>query len=190
MRILAIDPGNIESAYVLLDAPTGLNQILLDKGKIDNRFLRDGKLKELLFLQPDEIAIEMIASYGMSVGQPLFDSCVWIGIFKNYIENHSNIRVKLIFRKTIKMHHSHSVRAKDGDINTVLQAKYGFDNTIKKPNKFYWNEWVEKNKGAKSMNGDIWAALALATYILEPKDYPLSNLQEREEMKLTPNLIW
>lgn len=181
MIVLAIDPGNIESAFVLWSGGK-----CLDKGKIPNEKLLK---KNWHIIGSIEIAIEMVSSYGMAVGQEVFDTCVWIGIFKSHFEQLYNCKVKLIFRKTIKMHHCHSVRAKDGEVNVVLRQKYGEDNTVKVANEVYWNEIVEFNNGAKYMNGDIWSAFALATYMTEPKDYPIKNLQEREENKLTRNLL-
>jgi hypothetical protein len=74
MRVLAIDPGNVESAYLLLEDET-----ILSFAKLPNADMRrvldtsrgDGTL----------LAVEMIASYGMAVGATVFDTCVWIGRF-------------------------------------------------------------------------------------------------------------
>ena len=72
--VLAIDPGNIESAYCLIDKETYKP---IEFGKVDNTRL----LMLLGELDYKELAIEMIASYGMPVGKEVFDTCVWIGRF-------------------------------------------------------------------------------------------------------------
>ncbi len=56
MKILAIDPGNLESAYCLMDSETYKP---LEFGKIDNKQLRYG----LYNAEYDVLIIEMIASY-------------------------------------------------------------------------------------------------------------------------------
>lgn len=56
MRILAIDPGNTESAYCLIDTKTYKP---LEFGKIENNSLRVGMYNT----DYDMLIIEMIASY-------------------------------------------------------------------------------------------------------------------------------
>ena len=63
--ILAIDPGSEQSAYVLLS----LNYEILEFGKVDNEKLCNSISKQYGQV---EIAIEMIASYGMPVGAEVF----------------------------------------------------------------------------------------------------------------------
>lgn len=188
MIILAIDPGNEFSGVVIWD---DVQQIILFKHKLNNLELIN-KIKDLSQdIKIGLCAIEMISSYGLAVGQTTLDTCVWIGIFKQALENELYLpKVRLIFRKTIKMHHCQNIRIKDGELNMALRNKYGEDNTVKTPNPIYYNEIQQYNGSYPYMNGDIFAAFALALYISEPKDYPLSNLQEREENKLTKNLLY
>lgn len=69
--ILAIDPGNIQSAYVIVDDDYSIHGF----GKIENR-----ELKEIVRnTECDELVIEMIACYGMPVGKEVFDTCIFIG---------------------------------------------------------------------------------------------------------------
>jgi hypothetical protein len=65
--ILAIDPGNVESAYVVLDD----NLKAVEFAKIKNELLI-GFLYGDRFLKVNNFAIEMIASYGMAVGKEVF----------------------------------------------------------------------------------------------------------------------
>lgn len=147
--ILAIDPGNIESGYVILNDDLSIRI----KGKVKN--------EEILYiintfgwLNQKDIAIEMIASYGMAVGQSVFETCVWIGRF---IEKASqwNIEPKYIYRKDEKMNLCNSMKAKDSNITQALIDRFA-PNT---PNK---------GKGTKSNPGwfhgfkkDIWSAYAV-----------------------------
>jgi len=82
-RTLAIDPGNVESAYVIFDGKT-----ILDKHKIPNKELLE-LINPVLEMSCEfnEVAIEMFSSYGMAVGQTTFDSCVWFRTPRFYLES-------------------------------------------------------------------------------------------------------
>ena len=90
MLIFAIDPGNTESAYALIEMPYFQ---LWDFGKVENERL----LESIPFHagQADRFAIEMVASYGMPVGKDVFETCVWIGRFIQAAEKqHTPSRVR------------------------------------------------------------------------------------------------
>ena len=149
MRILGIDPGNIESAYVIYD---GMD--IIEFGKISN-FAMIGKIWTC---KCNNIVIEMISSYGMPVGKDIFETCVWIGRFVQKCSMETNIFCKLIYRKEIKMNLCNSTRAKDSNIIQALVDRFG--NT---------NEHGKYSKGTKRNPGffygfskDIWQALAVA----------------------------
>lgn len=145
MKILAIDPGNIESAYCVIDSktykPLGFN-------KIKNETLEVGFWNQNQY-KIDKLVIEMIASYGMPVGKEVFDTCVWIGRF---IEAYDK-DYKFIYRKDEKMNLCHSMKAKDSNIRQALIDRFGVVGTKKKPGWFY---------GFKK---DIWSAYAVRCYI-------------------------
>ena len=65
MKILSIDPGNIESGYTYIESNPFT---ILDFGKIANEDL----LSYCFSYEYDYLAIEMVASYGMPVGQTIF----------------------------------------------------------------------------------------------------------------------
>ena len=72
--IIAIDPGNRQSAYCVIDCNT-LRP--LEFGKVDNEELRN----KLVFANEQGwqwAVIEMVASYGMAVGREVFDTVLWI----------------------------------------------------------------------------------------------------------------
>lgn len=141
--ILAIDPGSTESAYVLYDGKR-----LLEFGKVENDVLL-GRIP--FWREPtDELAIEMIASYGMPVGAEVFETCVWIGRFVQAW----NQRHTLVYRKDVKLHLCGQPRAKDGNIRQALIDRYG---------------GKDKAIGRKATPGplfgvsaDVWSALAVA----------------------------
>ena len=89
----------------------------------------------------------------MSVGQTVFETCVWIGRFKEIAEA-QNIKVDYIYRKDEKMNLCYSMKAKDSNIRQALIDSFGVVGTKKNPGWFY---------GFKK---DIWAAYAVGiTYL-------------------------
>lgn len=149
--IYAVDPGNEQSGYAIFRADS-LKPI--EFGKIDNEQL----LEKIAASKPtDELAIEMIASYGMAVGASVFDTCVWTGRF---IQAFNGNKVTRIFRREEKMHICHSPNAKDSNIRVALidrfaeHDKVGGKGTKKDPDFFY------------GFKADCWAAFAVGlTYI-------------------------
>jgi hypothetical protein len=146
--LMAIDPGNIESAWALYDTH---RHRLEDFGKQANAQIRD-RLR-LWRGEVDHVAIEMIASYGMPVGAEVFDTCVNIG---RLIEAWGNEReTTLVYRREVKLHLCGQARAKDINIRAALIDRFG-------PGR-------EKAIGTKSSPGplyrvsaDVWSALAVA----------------------------
>lgn len=89
----------------------------------------------------------------MAVGQTVFETCVWIGRFKEIAEA-QNIKVDYIYRKDEKMNLCYSMKAKDSNIRQALIDRFGVVGTKKNPGWFY---------GFKK---DIWAAYAVGiTYL-------------------------
>lgn len=149
-RVLAIDPGPTESAYVLF-----IDGEIRGFGKIPNHAM----VQEIEVCQykVDHLAIEMIASYGMAVGAEVFETCVWIGRFiqRAVSTNIPEKQIALIKRLEVKLAVCKSPKANDASIRQALIDRYG-------PGK-------EKAIGTKAAPGplyhikaDIWAALALA----------------------------
>lgn len=160
MRILAIDPGNIESAYVIWD---GTN--VLEKDKIENSLLLD-KITNFDLRENTEspiLAIEMVASYGMPVGATVFDTCVWIGRFIQEYKKSIGDNYFQVYRKDIKMHLCHSPRAKDSNVIQALVDRFGDTHNHGK-----YGKGVKKNKGFFfGFHKDIWQAMAVAVYFYD-----------------------
>lgn len=154
-QLLAIDPGPTESGFVLLDK----NNIPLSKGKVDNQEVLDlckGHLGQL--------AIEKIASYGMPVGQEVFETCVISGRFiQAYIDNPFWPQLATIFRPTRKEIVNWlcgTSKATDSNVRRALLDLYPMTGGGKTP-----------QIGTKALPGplygfskDMFAALAVGLY--------------------------
>lgn len=155
--ILAIDPGSTESGYALINVQT---RRPVDVGKIPNHELLDMLGTTVDHELLEHIVIEMIASYGMSVGREVFDTCVWVGRFQQVALAAAvhGTPVDLVYRREVKLHHCHSSKAKDSNISQALVDRfaYGVGNhgkgTKADPGWFY------------GFRADIWQAYALAVY--------------------------
>ena len=141
--ILAIDPGTTKSAYVVYD-PSG--PTIIDKGIRDNNDLCLSLSESVLF-KVDMVAIEMIQSYGMAVGQEVFDTCVWIGRFLQVVLNR-DFHAKFVYRKDVKMHLCGTTKAKDANIRQALIDLLGKEAT-------------------KGVAKDMWAALGVAVTVAQ-----------------------
>jgi hypothetical protein len=143
MRLLAIDPGTTESAWVVWD---GVRVVAHAKESNDTLMLR---------ILGHDIAdqwvaacvIEMVASFGMPVGAEVFETVYWIGRFAQAIGPHCVTRIT---RNEIKNHLCHSSRAKDANIRQAIIDRLGGPGTKKAPGLTY------------GISGDVWSALAVA----------------------------
>lgn len=151
MKIMAIDPGTTQSAWVQYD--THLRRSVLAH-KWDNedllRYLRNkmGSART----ECAELVVEEIASYGMPVGRDVFHTCFWTGRF---IEAWAG-KFTLITRMKIKIALCHNARAKDGNIRQALIDRIGPQGTKKNPGPTY------------GISGDMWSALAVAVAYADP----------------------
>jgi Holliday junction resolvasome RuvABC endonuclease subunit len=156
MKILAIDPGNIESGYAIIEMP---DFKLIEFGKVKNEeLLADIEDRFVYDTTIDAVAVEMVASYGMAVGKSVFDTCVWIGRFVQALANDG---VDYVYRKDEKMCLCGSMKAKDSNIRQALidrYAKHDFKNgkgVKKNPDTFY------------GVSKDVWQAIAVGVTYYE-----------------------
>ncbi len=144
--ILAIDPGPSESAYVLWDGSR-----IVRYSKVVNELLCDGIMTNCV--EADEMVIEKIASYGMAVGEEVFETVYWSGRFTQAFYAHLK-PVFWITRGEVKMHLCQSMRAKDANIRQAIIDRFGGkDRAIGKkatPGPLF------------GVSGDVWSALAVA----------------------------
>jgi hypothetical protein len=151
-RLLAIDPGPVMSAYVILD-PADCRPD--NFGKVPNDQLLDAVTDFY-----GAVAVEMVASYGMAVGADVFETCVWIG---RYIQAANCLEPQRVKRLEIKLHHCHDSKAKDSNITQALIDRFAPG----QPNR---------GKGTKAGPGwfygfaaDVWQAYALAVYVADTR---------------------
>ena len=147
--IFAIDPGTTQSAWLRFDGARpqafGItaNDVLV-------RALRTGGL-------PDVVVIEEIRSYGMSVGQEVFDTVRWTGRFE---EAACRVPVEFVGRKEIVVELCGSARASDSNVRTALIDRFGGKDVAigrkATPGPLY------------GITSDLWSALAIAvTYPID-----------------------
>jgi len=155
--VLAIDPGNRETGFVLADAET-LQPIEFDK--IDNHRLLQYIYALQQRLAPGEkvgtFAIERVASYGLAVGKEVFETCEWIGRFTQCIYSNYGREPEFIYRKEEKQYICGDLKAKDTNIRRALIDRFAQHDlksgkgTKKNPDWFY------------GFRADVWAAYACA----------------------------
>jgi hypothetical protein len=150
-RLLALDPGTSRSAWIALDGrtlrPLGFgiegNEALVER-------LRAGR--EAF----DLVVIEKVESFGMAVGEEVFETVFWSGRFAEAVDP---VPVRRLGRRAVKLAICGDPRAKDPNIRQALIDRYG---------------GKDRAIGTKSSPGplhaiarDVWAALALGLTWLE-----------------------
>lgn len=156
MKIFAIDPGNTESAYCVVDAET-LRP--LDFAKLPNEDLR-AIIKDYHFEEGDRAAVEMLQSYGNLIGRDVLETAVWIGRFSECLDRKLLHPAEMVFRMEEKIHICGNSKAGDPNIRRALIDRfcahdYRTGRGTKKNRDFFYG-----------FSGDTWAAYAVGlTYI-------------------------
>lgn len=167
--VLAIDPGNFATAYVLLSGDRKIHAF----DKVDNLVFRT-RLHNMVnavecgshLRVPTKVAIEQVASYGMAVGASVFDTCTWIG---RYLEIcYGFTTVEQVVRLEVKLAICRSPKANDATIRAALLDLYGAPGTKKSPGPTY------------GITKDVWAALALAETVRSGEYRPYVPVHERD----------
>lgn len=151
-RILAIDPGDVYSAWVEYEA--GDPGTVIDFGMTNNMAFIELLDDSLLRRCPDAVAIEMIMSYGQVVGQTVHDTTFWTGRFYEAAVR-SVPCVMMIGRKQAVMTLCDTGAVGDAGVKTALCDRFGGDlKTVK---------GTSKNPGPLfGIKEDVWSALAIA----------------------------
>ena len=165
-KILAIDPGSEQSAYVMWD--TERHDFVIDGGIGDeaglpidekailpNEEMHNVVSRAIINIGIELIAIEMIQSYGHAVGRSTFQTILFIGSIMQAAGYEmavvpTVIPVRLYARTTIKG--ALGGCKTDADVRQAIRQRYG-----------------EARKGEKleGVVKDIWSALALAIVLDE-----------------------
>jgi hypothetical protein len=142
MKLLCLDPGTEQTAYVVWDSDS---QTIGRCGMCVN-----SDIIQLIEENLSAVLVqEMIASYGMAVGREVFETCVWIGRFEQVAIGHG-MKTERLYRRECKMELCNSVKAKDSNIRQALIDRFGAPGTKKNPGRLY------------GVSKDIWSALAVA----------------------------
>lgn len=155
--IIAVDPGCVQSAYLILHG----------KNIVSSSKLVNFELRRLLTHMDGYrvLAIEGMQSYGLPVGREVLDTVVWIGRF---IEASTAPNIWPVFRPAVRAYFlgvtKKGVKSGDAAIRKAMLARYGAEHT-------------------HGLHSDQWSALALATYVADkeasgakPPVYPVSML--------------
>lgn len=118
MRILALDPGPVQTGWVVYTDGALQSSGVLKNHDMLERVGNYGMWALTLTRPPATLAIEMIASYGMPVGREVFETCLWIGRFIQVW--HEPEAVRLVYRKDVKLHLCGTSKAKDSNVRQAL----------------------------------------------------------------------
>jgi len=147
-KILAIDPGSEQSAFMLC-----LGNEPLSLGIVPNiELLYKLEHREEFFPDTEILLIEKVEGYGMPVGKTVFETVFWSGRFVQAW----NGGFKQIPRRDIKLHFCGSPRGKDSNIRQCLIDRFGSPGTKKNPNPITYH--IKK---------DLWQTFALIIFYLE-----------------------
>jgi Holliday junction resolvasome RuvABC endonuclease subunit len=128
--------------------------MLSGRGIVDHGMRRNADVLAVVATSSySDLAIEMIASYGMRVGKSVFETCVFIGELKATAEARG-IPVRLVYRKDVKKFVCGTHLANDRDVRRAMVERYGESGTKSAPGQTF------------GITQDVWQALALATTAL------------------------
>ena len=149
--ILAIDPGTLESGWVVYDGAA-----VTAAGVMPNAEMLTYLQRAHFRVNGHLLALEMVASYGMAVGRDVFETVRWTGRFQQAW--HDPEAAHLVYRKDVKLHLCGSPLAKDPNIRQALLDLFPATGGGKTP-----------QIGTKGQPGPLygvsrhaWAALAVA----------------------------
>ena len=159
MKILAIDPGTVESGFVVFNSET---RQVEESGVIENEEL----IKRSSWVDADILVIEMCANYGMPSGKTIFETVLWIGRFIQYAVANKIPYKKLYKKVDINPTLCFSNKAKDTNIRRAVLDMFEPTGGGKNP-----------EIGTKALPGPLFgvnshaiSALAVAlTYCLQEK---------------------
>lgn len=149
MRIIAIDPGPLSSAWLQYEAG-----LVAERPELLNN---NGLLQVLNYdttIAPHHLAIEMVDSYGMPVGKSIFETVLWTGRF---IEAWGG-PFTLVYRREVKQVLCGNARAKDANVRQAVIDRFPAQGGGKVP-----QIGTKKQPGPLyGIKRDLWSALAVA----------------------------
>ena len=153
--ILAIDPANESSAFCLLNPD--LKPVAF--AKLENELMYAEMCDAIVKHVPAEsidsglaVVIEWMQSYGMPVGQSVFETCAWIGRLEERLKDFKPVRIT---RKQEATTICHSARANDATIKQALIDRFA-------PNVPNYGKGSKKSPGwFYGFRADVWQAYAV-----------------------------
>ena len=154
--ILSVDPGPVQSAYLLYD-PEAMTYplVALTSGKVENAVLRQRLRTDKILSCAPVLVIEKVEHYGMPVGREVFDTVFWSGRFvEAWGGSYGAGPCALLPRREVKLHLCRSPKATDATIRQALLDQFGGKEHA-----------IGKKKAPGPLYGihkDLWSCLALA----------------------------
>lgn len=141
-KVIGVDPGTHQTAFVLLD-----------EGRITaHGILKNQDMMHTLRDLPLDVTVgmEIIQSFGMAVGKEVFETCYWIGRFSATV---GAFPFWPVYRTEVKLHTCQTTRAKDSNIRVAMLDRWGQPGTKHAQGPTY------------GLCKDEWSALAIATTV-------------------------
>lgn len=117
--ILGIDPGSSETGFALVRAE---DYSVKDADKLSN----EDMLNTIYDLEPSQVAVESIQSYGMPVGRTVFETCFFIGRIQQLC-HHLKIPCHLYPRPEIIRSICQARKTNDSVLRQALLLRFGGD---------------------------------------------------------------
>lgn len=167
MKLFAVDPGPSQSGWLLCE--TDPFRVLASGVSLNFEMLDGFREYRVEF---DVLVIEKVESFGMAVGEEVFDTVFVSGSFAEAVQRDRHVPVVRIGRRAVKLNLCGSARAKDANIRQAVIDRFGGASAIGKkdsPGPLY---------GVKS---HVWPALALALTWIDTHPRP-ADAPSVEEM--------
>lgn len=155
--ILAIDPGNKETGYCVID----YDYKPIEFGKVENRILENWILGSLhLPYVIDRAVIERISNYGSAVGDTVHDTNIAIGRFQRCLET-ARIPWEMVKRKTYIAEMIGDAKVNDSGVRLYLADRFA-------PGELNYGKGTKAHKGFfYGFSKDMWSAFAIAVWSLD-----------------------
>ena len=169
--VIGIDPGTTRSALAVLEpgeAGPSYHDIVANEDMILSlKAIQKAMAVKYPFGPPVHVGVEMIASYGMPVGEEVFATVLWTGHFiTKFPKLAAPTYIRKVYRRNVKMHLCGNNAAKDSNVRQALLDRFPRTGGGKTP-----------QIGTKADPGplygfkkDEWAALGVALTTLETWD--------------------
>ena len=141
--------------HVILDGGTLTGSFQLNPSEMLGKIRSDAEEIVYKYDRKAILAIEMISSQGMSVGQETFDTAMWVGRYCEVWDS-CGMDAILAYRREIKLHLCGTSRAKDANVRQALIDRYGGKEAALGKKRFPGPLF--------GVSGHAWAALAVATF--------------------------